>query len=383
MTCWCSPQFCFHHLKLTNIILDVSCEEKYTAEQVPETSGYPSSLGPKGLFTHPQQPQALKLWDTGITAPLVEHCPVQILTKRLHGCERQGAGEWQVVQLDSPRDSLSYCSWDSNPLGSRFMLCVSEAKLSRSYWHLRRMSIAVSPQSTSLLIAFDSALCLVGGDLKAGESCACCCQWVCCSYQLGFLSNWAVFDFMSCQICFFPFRSLRKSQVMFKPFRGTLSTTALVWPIKLLTAVGMRTGKIFTLPKSWKRSTSSFASDFPQCLDVPQGHTSREHEPHKFVARRISLTYKDTYENSLPAKSEHSVPCKSAPAMNDSHSTKICRTALMMGVGYVLALSMGRCFTPKPCKDSNLVVLCGERGRRVNRIRDSPPLLFEKLNHFS
>lgn len=65
--------------------------------------------------------------------------------------------------------------------------------------------------------------------------------------------------------------------------------------------------------------------------------------------------------------------------MNDSHSTKIYRTALTMGVGYMLALSMGRCYTPKLCKDSNSVVLYGERGRRVNRIRDSPPPLLENL----
>lgn len=108
-----------------------------------------------------------------------------------------------------------------------------------------------------------------GRNLKAGEYCACCCLLVCCSYQLGYLSNWAVSDFMSCQICFFPFRSLRKSQIMFKLFRGTLSTTVLVWPIKLLTAVGMRTGKILNLPKSSKRSTSIFSSDLPQPLGVP------------------------------------------------------------------------------------------------------------------
>lgn len=39
MTRWCSPHFCFHHLKITNTILDISCEGKYTAEHVPEISG--------------------------------------------------------------------------------------------------------------------------------------------------------------------------------------------------------------------------------------------------------------------------------------------------------------------------------------------------------
>lgn len=78
-------------------------------------------------------------------------------------------------------------------------------------------------------------------------------------------------------------------------------------------------------------------------------------------------------------------PVMSASAMNDSHATKIYKTALMMGMGvvYVLALSMGRSSTPKLSKDSSLVVLCGERGWRGNRTRDSPPHLFEKLNHFS
>lgn len=52
-----------------------------------------SSLGLKCLFTNPQQPLALKLWDTDITTPLLERCPVQIFTKQLHRCERQGAGE--------------------------------------------------------------------------------------------------------------------------------------------------------------------------------------------------------------------------------------------------------------------------------------------------
>lgn len=62
-----------------------------------------SSLGLKGLFTNPQQPLALKLWDTDITTPLLEHCPVQILTKRLHECKRQGTGEQWYVQLGSPQ----------------------------------------------------------------------------------------------------------------------------------------------------------------------------------------------------------------------------------------------------------------------------------------
>lgn len=76
-------------------------------------------------------------------------------------------------------------------------------------------------------------------------------------------------------------------------------------------------------------------------------------------------------------------PVKSASAMNDSHSTKIYKTALMTGVGCVLALSMGRSSTPKLCKDSSFVVLCEERGWRGNRVGESPPPLFEKLNHFS
>lgn len=113
-------------------------------------------------------------------------------------------------------------------------------------------------------------LCIWGGlNLKAGEPCACCFLPVCCSYQLGYLSNWVVSGFMSCQICFFPFRSLRKSQVMFKLFGGTLSTTVLLWPVKLLTAVGMRTCKILTLASCEGNLSSCFFSDLPQPLGVP------------------------------------------------------------------------------------------------------------------
>lgn len=74
---------------------------------------------------------------------------------------------------------------------------------------------------------------------------------------------------------------------------------------------------------------------------------------------------------------------KSASATNDSHLTKIYKTALLTGVGCVLALSMERSSAPKLCKDSSLVVLCEERGWRGNKVRDSPPPLFEKLNNFS
>jgi len=55
------------------------------------------------------------------------------------------------------------------------------------------------------------------------------------------------------------------------------------------------------------------------------------------------------------------------------------KTALTMGVGYVLGLSMGRSSTPKLSKYSSLVRLCGERGWRGSRMRNSPPSVFEKL----
>lgn len=68
--------------------------------------------------------------------------------------------------------------------------------------------------------------------------------------------------------------------------------------------------------------------------------------------------------------------------MNDSRSTEIYKTVLIMGVGYVLALSMGTSFTPKLCKDSSFAELHVEKGWRRNKIKDSPLPLFEKLNHF-
>lgn len=54
--------------------------------------------------------------------------------------------------------------------------------------------------------------------------------------------------------------------------------------------------------------------------------------------------------------------------MNDSHSAEIHRTALGMGVGS----EHGEVF------QRGLVVFCGDRGWRGNRIMDSPPLL-EKI----
>lgn len=59
---------------------------------------------------------------------------------------------------------------------------------------------------------------------------------------------------------------------------------------------------------------------------------------------------------------------KSTSAMNDSHSTKIHTTALRMGVGS----EHGEIF------QRSLIVLCGDRVWRGNRIMDSPAL-FEKI----
>lgn len=107
-------------------------------------------------------------------------------------------------------------------------------------------------------------------NLKAGESCAWCyLSAACCSYQLGYLSNWAVSGWYRYWNCFFPFRSLRKSQAMFKLLGGTLSTTVLVRPIKPLTNFGMRIDKILTLPKSWQGAASRLPPGFPQPLSVP------------------------------------------------------------------------------------------------------------------
>lgn len=231
-----------------------------------------SSLGLKGLFTNHQQMLAMKLWDTD--NPLLKHCSVQIVTKQLHGCERQVLESSGRCSRTPPKGFLSCWNWD--PIKPIKLQVHSVHVWGRpipfvqAAWKDEYCCFSAEPHPAH---CFWFCTAFGGGrSLKAGESWACCCLLVCCSYQLGYLSNWAVFDFMSCQICFFPFRSLRKSQVMFKLFRGTLSTTVLVWPIKLLTAVGMRTGKILTLPKSWKTSTSSCASDFlslPQPLGVP------------------------------------------------------------------------------------------------------------------
>lgn len=69
------------------------------------------SLGLKGLFTNPQQPLALKLWDTDITIPLLEHCPVQVPNDctGVKGKVPESSGR---CSWTPPKGSLSSCSCD-------------------------------------------------------------------------------------------------------------------------------------------------------------------------------------------------------------------------------------------------------------------------------
>lgn len=135
---------------------------------------------------------------------------------------------------------------------------------------------------------------------------------------------------MSCQICFFPFRSLKKSQAMLKLLGGTLSTPVLVGPIKPWSAVGMRIDKIFTLPKSWQKAASRLAPGLPQHPESTGAYCTDPWTPWICgEACESGISVKTIWWLKQKMQSHG----KSTSAMNDSHSTKIYKTALGMGIG--------------------------------------------------